>query len=173
MKPDSRGHWFPRLAAVSGVVLLLVVPGAAFAAKELPFPVQIRVDANVSLGELKPIWRFFGADEPNYATMKDDQQLLTELGALQPKGVYFRTHNLLTSGDGTPAFKWGSTNAYTEDAQGNPIYDWRILDLIFDSYLERGVRPYVQIGFMPQALSTHPLPYRHEWRPGFPLVCEL
>ncbi len=170
MKPDSRGYWFPRLAAVSAVVLLLVVPGAAFAAKEVPFPVQIRVDANVSLGELKPIWRFFGADEPNYATMKDGQRLLGELGALQPKGVYFRAHNLLTSGDGTPAFKWGSTNAYTEDAQGNPIYDWRILDLIFDSYLERGVRPYVQIGFMPQALSTHPLPYRHEWRPGLPYL---
>ena len=34
--------------------------------------------------------------------------------------VYFRTHNLLTTGDGTPALKWGSTNAYTEDAQGRP-----------------------------------------------------
>jgi xylan 1,4-beta-xylosidase len=28
------------------------------------------------------------------------------------------------------------------------------------------VRPYVQLGFMPQALSTHPEPYQHEWRPG-------
>ncbi|MBW8771173.1 MAG: hypothetical protein JF589_15575, partial [Gemmatimonadetes bacterium] len=32
-----------------------------------PFPVSIRVDASRPLGELKPIWRFFGADEPNYA----------------------------------------------------------------------------------------------------------
>ncbi len=29
-----------------------------------------------------------------------------------------------------------------------------------------GVRPYVEIGFMPEALSTHPEPYQHEWRPG-------
>ena len=128
------------------------------------------MNAQDSLGELKPIWRFFGADEPNYATMKDGQKLLEELGSLRPGHVYFRAHNLLTSGDGTPAFKWGSTNAYTEDEHGNPVYDWRILDLIFDSYLERGVRPYVQIGFMPQALSTNPLPYRHEWRPGFPYL---
>ena len=37
------------------------------------------------LGELKPIWRFFGADEPNYATMKNGQKLLGELGEMAPK----------------------------------------------------------------------------------------
>ncbi|HMP81764.1 MAG TPA: beta-xylosidase [Verrucomicrobiota bacterium] len=132
------------------------------------FPVAIRVDAAKTMGPLRPIWRFFGGDEPNYATMKDGQKLLAEYGRLRPRDVYFRTHNLLTSGDGTPALKWGSTDAYTEDAQGNPNYNWKILDRMFDSYLERGVRPYVQIGFMPQALSTKPEPYRHEWRPGLP-----
>ncbi|MEY4245573.1 MAG: hypothetical protein RLZZ245_3158, partial [Verrucomicrobiota bacterium] len=34
------------------------------------FPVQIRVDASAPLEPLKPIWRYFGADEPNYAYMK-------------------------------------------------------------------------------------------------------
>jgi len=132
------------------------------------FPVTIRVDAGKPLGELAPIWRFFGADEPNYAYMKDGRTLLGALGELKPKAVYFRTHNLLTSGDGTPALKWGSTNAYTEDAQGRPVYDWTVVDRIFDTYLERGVRPYVQVGFMPRALSTKPEPYQHEWRPGLP-----
>ena len=37
-------------------------------------------------------------------------------------------------GDGRPALKWGSTNAYSEDAQGRPIYDWTIVDHIFDTY---------------------------------------
>jgi hypothetical protein len=90
------------------------------------FPVAIRVDADVSLGELKPIWRFFGADEPNYATMKNGKKLLAELGQLAPQQVYFRTHNLLCSGDGTPAFKWGSTGVYRQDTDGKPIYDWTI-----------------------------------------------
>lgn len=129
------------------------------------FPVQIRVDASAPLEPLKPIWRYFGADEPNYAYMKDGKKLLGELGEMAPRQVYFRTHNLLTSGDGTPALKWGSTNAYTEDADGRPIYDWTITDRIFDAYLARGVRPYVQLGFMPQALSTKPEPYRHHWTP--------
>ncbi len=129
-------------------------------------PVTIHVDASRTLGELKPIWRFFGADEPNYATMKDGQKLLGELGELAPKNVYFRTHNLLCTGDGTPAIKWGSTNIYTEDANGKPVYDWTIVDHIFDTYLKAGVRPYVQIGFMPKALSPKPDPYQHHWTPG-------
>jgi xylan 1,4-beta-xylosidase len=135
-------------------------------AQDAAFPVNIQVDAARPLGPLKPIWRFFGADEPNYAYMKDGQKLLSELGELKPKEVFFRTHSLLVTGEGTHALKWGSTNAYTEDAQGNPVYDWKIVDRIFDSYLERGVRPYVQIGFMPQALSVKPEPYRHHWTPA-------
>ena len=111
----------------------------------------IRVDAGQSWGELHPIWRFFGADEPNYATMPHGSKLIGELGQMKPKQVYFRAHSLLCTGDGTPALKWGSTNAYTEDAAGRPVYDWSVVDRIFATYLERGVRPYVQIGFMPRA----------------------
>ena len=129
-------------------------------------PVTIQVNAAKSLGDLHPIYRFFGADEPNYATMKDGQKLIGELGQLGPHQVFFRTHNLLTTGDGTPALKWGSTNAYTEDDHGRPVYNWTIVDSIFDTYLARGVKPYVQIGFMPKALSRKPDPYQHSWHPG-------
>ena len=129
------------------------------------FPVHIQVDASKVTAPLKQIWRFFGADEPNYAYMKDGQKLIADMGRLAPNHVYFRAHSLLVTGDGTPALKWGSTNAYREDAQGNPIYDWAIVDRIFDTYLQRNVKPYVEIGFMPEALSTKPQPYKHSWTP--------
>ena len=129
------------------------------------FPVIIRVDASRTRSELRPVWRFFGADEPNYACRKDGRKLMAELGGLRPQTVFFRTHNLLTSGDGTPALKWGSTGAYREDAQGRAIYNWTILDRIFDTYLECGVKPYVEIGFMPEDLSLKPEPYQHQWTP--------
>ncbi len=152
------------------LALLALAPAARAAdgAADAPFPVAIRVDAGRTIGAWKPVWRFFGADEPNYTTMKDGRRLLGELGALRPKQVYFRAHNLLTTGDGTPALKWGSTNVYTEDAQGRPVYDWSIIDRIFDTWLGQGVRPFVELGFMPQALSAHPEPYRHQWRPRPP-----
>ena len=149
-----------RFAIALTFAILYVAPASA------ALTVTITVDAGKSLGEMKPTWRMFGADEPNYATMKDGKKLIAELGELRPDDIFFRAHNLLCSGDGTPALKWGSTGIYTEDKDGKPIYSWTIVDHIFDSYRARHVRPYVEVGFMPEALSTHPEPYQHEFRPG-------
>jgi len=129
---------------------------------------HLQVNFKKETGEMKPIWAWFGYDEPNYTYMKDGKKLLGELAAMSPVPVFVRTHNLLTTGDGSPALKWGSTNAYTEDANGRPVYYWNIVDSIFDSYVERKVKPLVQIGFMPEALSVKPQPYRHFWKPGDP-----
>lgn len=128
----------------------------------------IKVDLNKTIGPMYPAWAWFGYDEPNYTYMKDGKKLLSEIAALSPVPVYVRAHSLLVSGDGQAALKWGSTNAYTEDANGNPVYNWTIIDSIFDTYIQRGMKPLAQIGFMPQALSTKPQPYRHYWKPGDP-----
>jgi len=128
--------------------------------------VNIRVEASKSQGPFKPVWAYFGADEPNYSYAPHGRELIGELAPLSPVPVQIRVHNLLTTGDGTPSLKWGSTNAYTEDASGNPVYDWKIIDRIFDTYVEAGAKPFVEVGFMPQALSVHPAPYRHQWPKG-------
>ena len=124
------------------------------------------IDVQNKLEPMKPIWAWFGYDEPNYTYMKDGKKLLTELSELSYVPINVRVHNLLTTGDGTPALKWGSTNAYREDNAGNPIYDWTIVDSIFDTYINRGMKPLVEIGFMPKALSIKPEPYQHNWTPS-------
>ena len=128
--------------------------------------VSITIDAQKSTGPFIPLWSFFGYDEANFTTMKDGKKLLSELAALSPHPVYVRVHNLLTSGDGKPSLKWSSTNAYTEDAKGNPVYNWTIVDSIFDVFIKLGIKPIAEIGFMPEALSIKPQPYRHHWQPG-------
>ena len=150
------------------IVVVAVLAGLATAGTRPAWQddVHIRVDTRNLRGSLRPIWTWFGNDEPNYAYMRDGQKLLDELAAASPVLVHFRTHNLLTSGDGTAALKWGSTNVYTEDATGKPVYDWTILDRILDTYRARKVRPFFQLGFMPEALSSRPQPYRHFWKPG-------
>ncbi len=128
----------------------------------------ITVDLNKEIAPMRPVWAWFGYDEPNYTYMKDGKKLLTEIAKLSPVPVYVRAHSLLVSGNGIGALKWGSTNAYTEDTAGKPIYNWKIIDSIFDTYIKRGMKPLAQIGFMPEALSIHPKPYRHYWKPGDP-----
>jgi len=125
----------------------------------------VRIDVHLDQpdGTFPPIWTFFGYDEPNYSYAPNGRKLLADLSALSSSPVYVRVHNLLTTGDGSASLKWGSTNVYTEDPRGNPVYSWTILDQIFDTFQSAGVKPLVEIGFMPEALSSHAQPYRHSF----------
>jgi xylan 1,4-beta-xylosidase len=123
-------------------------------------PVTIQVDLARTVGPYTPIYRWFGYDEANYTTMPNGVKLLHELHDLSPVPVYIRAHHLLTSGDGVAELKWSSTNVYTEDASGKPVYDFKVLDGIFDTYKAAGVRPMVELGFMPKDLATGKEPYQ-------------
>jgi xylan 1,4-beta-xylosidase len=131
-------------------------------------PVSIQVDASNFIGEMRPFWSYFGYDEPNFTTRNDGRKLLTELTQLSPTTVYVRAHNLLTSKGNSsgPDLKWGYTDAYTEDKKGKPIYNWTVVDSIIDTYVERGMKPLMEIAFMPKDLSIRPEPYEHTWSTG-------
>ena len=153
-----------RFCAVVALVGLCSMGGGAQQQER----VTIRVDTAARKGPMYPFWAWFGHDEPNYTYTVNGKKLLSALQDLSPVPVFVREHNLLTSGDGTYSLKWGSTNVYSEDASGRPVYDWMILDRIVDTYIARKMKPFVQLGFMPEALSSAPLgtPYRHFWKPG-------
>jgi xylan 1,4-beta-xylosidase len=129
-------------------------------------PVSIQVHAGKPTGTYTPIWNYFGADEPNYLYAPNGKKLLEELAALSPVPVYYRPHNLFTTGNGDGSLKWGSTNVYTEKPDGTPVYNFKITDQIFDALIANHIRPLIEIGFMPEALSTHPVPYRHTFPKG-------
>jgi xylan 1,4-beta-xylosidase len=146
--------------------MLLLCADGRLRPQGAPPEVSIQVNYDKVEGGFPSVWGYFGYDEPNYTYARNGRKLLRELAALSPQPVYVRVHNLLTTGDGSASLKWGSTNVYTEDAAGNPVYDWAIVDRIFDTFTALGVRPLVELGFMPQALSTHPEPYRHNFPNG-------
>ncbi len=126
--------------------------------------VTIHVDLGRTEELYRPIYNWFGYDEANYTTTAQGRQLLGELHDLSAVPVYIRAHNLLTSSNGVngvPELKWSSTGVYREDPKGKPVYDFRILDGIFDAYRDAGVRPMVELGFMPEDLAAV-LPDRHE-----------
>ena len=126
----------------------------------------IRLDASGPRERMAPVWAYFGYDEPNYTYAPNGEKLLAELSQLSATAVQIRMHNLLTSGDGTAALKWGSTNAYSKDPTGRSVYDWTILDRIMDTLRQVKAKPLLEVGFMPQALSVRPRPYRHYWPEG-------
>jgi len=121
--------------------------------------VQVSVDATAQGMPLERVWAFYGYDELNYTTTPEGNALLGTLAAANTAPVHVRNHFLLNTGDGTPALKWGSTDVYKEDAAGNPVYSWTLTDGILDTTTEAGAFPFVELGFMPQALSARPDPY--------------
>jgi len=153
-----------RVLSLGIAVLLLSASGQI--ATPAQDQVTIRVNAAQKIAPFQPIYAFFGYDEPNYTYTKNGSKLVTALAALTDTPVFLRTHFLLATGDGTPGLKWGSTNAYVEDANGAAVYDWTIVDRIFDTYIHAHAKPFVEIGFMPRALSTKPDPYHSTWIPG-------
>jgi xylan 1,4-beta-xylosidase len=128
-----------------------------------PSQVSIQVDLARPLAPYKPIGSWFGYDESNFTTMKYGRQLLPELHDLSPVPVYIRAHHLFTSGDGTAKLKWSSTNVFSLDASGKPVYDFTILDRIFDEYKAAGVRPMVELGFMPKDLASGTMDYEYPY----------
>ena len=164
MKSAFKSSSYARMCSFA---LLLCVCIGLRAQEAAPAPaasspsVEIHVDLNKEVGPYRPIYSWFGYDEANYTTMKHGEQLLKELHDLSPVPVYIRVHQLLTSGNGKAELKWSSTNVYTEDANGKAIYNFAILDGIFDAYKAAAVRPMVELGFMPEALAAD-LPNRHE-----------
>jgi xylan 1,4-beta-xylosidase len=115
--------------------------------------VYIAVDAGARQGELAHSWTYIGYDEINYTYVPEGQELLAKFMELQEQPYYIRPHHLLCTGNCHGFYKWGSTNVYLEDDQGNPVYDWTIVDLVFDTILKYRCKPFVEIGFMPQDLA--------------------
>jgi xylan 1,4-beta-xylosidase len=57
---------------------------------------------------------------------------------------YIRMHGLLTDDMGV----------YREDKKGNPEYNYQYIDVLYDFILSIGMKPFVELGFMPQALAS-------------------
>ena len=124
---------------------------------------NVSVDATAAGTPLEKVWPFHGYDEVNYTTTPEGQELLTRLAMIHAVPFHVRSHFLLNTGDGVAALKWGSTNIYTEDAAGNAIYSWTLIDGIMDAIIGAGAFPLAEIGFMPQAMTSASagVPYRN------------
>jgi xylan 1,4-beta-xylosidase len=169
MSVRNRRSFLARFLVSALFLTLLFLTRELCPAQAVPESAKVRVQADQSNGPISPTWNYFGYDEPNYTYAPNGKKLLGELAALDAAPIYVRVHNLLTTGDGSASLKWGSTDVYSEDASGHAVYSWVILDQIFDTFHASGIKPLVEIGFMPKALSTHPEPYRHD----FPRVGDI
>ena len=114
--------------------------------------VRIQVDAARPAGELRHRWNYIGYDECNYTHTPGGMALLAKIGHLE-QPYYIRAHHMLCTGICHGFYKWGSTNIYTEDRNGDPVYDYTTVDQIIDIWLANNCVPFLELGFMPKDLA--------------------
>ncbi|MGH9599918.1 MAG: GH39 family glycosyl hydrolase [Terracidiphilus sp.] len=107
---------------------------------------RVVVDARGAATPFPHFWeQMFGSGRAHLAlreSYRDDMRQVKKVTGFS----YVRFHAILDDENGV----------YSEDKQGNPVYNWSYVDQIYDGLLANGVRPYVEISFMPKALAARP-----------------
>jgi xylan 1,4-beta-xylosidase len=104
----------------------------------------IAVDVNQVKGQLNRNFNFcVGAGRANEGLRADWQRQL-RLAHEECGFRYIRFHGLLSDDMGV----------YKEDKNGNPIYNWQYIDELFDFLQSIGMKPFVELSFMPNDLAS-------------------
>lgn len=127
-------------------------------------PWQLRIDASQPGVRYERFWGNLGYESLKNGTLASESRqlfaLLRESNLRNPNTFrYVRAHNLF--GDGVSP--WGEgCDIYNENAAGEAVYNWEIVDQVFDEILRSGLKPMVEFGFMPDELASIP-ERRQKW----------
>jgi xylan 1,4-beta-xylosidase len=104
----------------------------------------INIDFNKTAGKLNTMFNeCVGAGRANEGLRADWQQQLAYVRK-ECGFRYIRMHGLLTD----------DMAVYTEDSKGSPVYNYMYIDALIDFLQSIGMKPFVELGFMPSALAS-------------------
>lgn len=112
----------------------------------------VAVDAGAEGTNIQPIWASLGYDEINWTYTPTGRRLLKTIGGFSSSPYHVRPHYVFTSGTGFGLPHQGSGNVYHEDENGNPYFDFTIVDQAYDAIVQAGHHVLVELGFTPRAL---------------------
>ncbi|HUM04941.1 MAG TPA: hypothetical protein VLT90_05735 [Terriglobales bacterium] len=119
----------------------------------------IVIDASAAAHPFPHFWeQTFGSGRAVLALRESYRNDLREVRRVT-EFRYVRCHAILHDENGV----------YDEDEQGNPVYNFSYVDQIYDGLLANGIRPFVEISFMPRKLAAqeaiHPFWYKQNVAP--------
>ena len=127
--------------------------------KRKEYYVTIKVDVNRTLEKYEKFWGGFG-QESFYSgvTFPKNQaffDIIAEDSRKKQVIKYYRAHNIFSDRNSSTGKKAGG-RVYSEDINGNPNYNWNRMDQVFDTIIGADLKPIVEFGFMPEALTSDP-----------------
>ena len=135
-------------ASACGLALLALGTACGVHAASPPAAetVYVHVDAKAPGTAFPHFWeQMFGSGRVVLALRDDYRRDLIKVK--QATGfTYVRAHGIFDRGVGL----------FHLDKQGQPVYDFSYVDQIYDGLLARGVKPFVELSFMPPDLASDP-----------------
>ena len=128
--------------------LLLYIPLAGLFIAQLCFAQQqeITIDAGAQASPFPHFWdEIFGSGRAILTlreSYRSDLRAVKEVTGFR----YVRFHAIFHD----------EVGVYNEDEHGNPYYNFSYVDQIYDGLLKNGIRPFVEISFMPKKLAFNP-----------------
>src|ERR1700678_717742 len=146
-----------KLSPIVFDILLEILLGLAFFAplgQAQSAPEKVDIDVHATAHPFPHFWeQTFGSGRAILTLREGYRSDLREVKKVT-EFSYVRFHNILHD----------EVGVYDEDRQGNPIYNFSYVDQIYDGLLQNGVRPFVDISFIPKKLAlrqdVHPFWYK-------------
>ena len=131
----------------SVMIILIIISGLCFhktSAQSITNVRMINLDFNQVKGPYNTMFKeCVGAGRANEGLRADWQQQLAYVRK-ECGFKYIRMHGLLTDDMGV----------YREDKNGNPEYNFQYIDKLYDFIISIGMKPFVELGFMPETLAS-------------------
>jgi xylan 1,4-beta-xylosidase len=160
----SSYHLFPRKMPVLAADLLfpmlllalwMVLGGTSERARAQAHTEIIEVDPHAAGHPFPHYWeQMFGSGRAILSLRESYRRDLREVKS-STGFEYVRFHAILND----------EVGVYDEDGDGKPIYNFSYVDQIYDGLLENGVRPFVELSFMPTKLAGRPVVYPFWYKP--------
>lgn len=116
-------------------------------------PTDFTIDAQKVVGENTEFWKATGSDHLFYHVPKPSGQALLDRMQATQSHRYMRSHHTFTQDTKHGVIR--GQNVYSEDKEGNPIYDFSNLNRVFGEYVKRGIKPIVEYDYLPEALEVN------------------
>ncbi|WP_298346565.1 hypothetical protein [Ferrimicrobium sp.] len=135
------GNWSQEVSAAT-------LPGAAV-------PLRVAVGASTVVGPLHPVWNMVGSERLSQLLMGQDAY---------GNDIGREFHEALRIAHDELGVRWVRAHAIFHDdlrvvrrgATGTLDFDFGVIDTLYDQILEIGLRPVVELSFMPEALASDP-----------------
>jgi len=113
--------------------------------------IQFTIYADHIIGENTEFWKAIGSDHLFYHVNRPAGQVLLDRMKATNSNKYFRSHHTFTQDIRHGVLR--GQNVYSEDEQGNPVYDFSNVNKVFGEYVKRGMKPIVEYDYLPDLLD--------------------